>query len=226
MMITISWTVLQQTPSGASQAQCNVMPQTDTCLRFSLWHAIMVAARACRWCSRPSRGSSTASRWTRRPSSSCPSAGSSYGCVVWIPFIPCWKVGMVRLRELFTALRLAASSGIMRSGSRSSTLHASPDWRTTSCKLAKTDPSLCPYPDHGQTLHCEPPRQGYDKGREKFIYQARQSSLAGREFGDGVLNARRVDSATMRRNRSASASSYLPADLGVANLRSGLRPAR
>ena len=69
--------------------------------------------------------------------------------------------------------------------------------------------------------------QGYDKGREKFIYQARQSSLAGREFGDGVLNARRVDSATMRRNRSASASSYhLPADLGVANLRSGLRPAR
>jgi len=70
-------------------------------------------------------------------------------------------------------------------------------------------------------------RQGYDKGREKFIYQARQSSLAGREFGDGVLNARRVDSATMRRNRSASASSYhLPADLGVAQLRSGLRPAR
>ena len=80
-----------------------------------------------------------------------------------------------------------------------------------------------------QTLHtqCLLARQGYDKGREKFIYQARQSSLAGREFGDGVLNARRVDSATMRRNRSASASSYhLPADLGAAQLRSGLRPAR
>ncbi len=67
--------------------------------------------------------------------------------------------------------------------------------------------------------------QGYDKGREKFIYQARQSSLAGRNFGDGVLNARRIDSATVRRNRSASASShYSHGDL--INLRTGVRPAR
>ena len=88
---------------------------------------------------------------------------------------------------------------------------------------------LGPTPSTIQTL---PPcvvfsnMQGYDKGREKFIYQARQSSLAGRDFGDGVLNARRVDSATLRRNRSASASSYLQADLGIGNLVTGVRPAR